>query len=152
MAWKPSNIIRFYYRSDQANCVVNMSFDVPVVSALIRRIAICEPKAWFWWRGGNENTSAPVYLRALKSNVMGIASTTDWTNVLLLELRSNGRVDCGARRIRHQILPRRTYASVRRPSVRHWLRHRACSCKPSLPSTKRTQLTRFRMQSGSRQT
>src|SRR5258708_29717441 len=76
-----SNIIAalYYAVQHQAN-VVNMSFDVSSPSpALNQAIAFANQKGVVLVASaGNENTSAPLYPPALKSNVMGIASTTDW--------------------------------------------------------------------------
>ncbi len=76
-----SNIIAalYYAVQNQAN-VVNMSFDVSSPSpALNQAIAHANQKGVVLVAAaGNENTSAPVYPAAIKGNVMGIASTTDW--------------------------------------------------------------------------
>jgi len=76
-----SNIVAalYYAVQHQAN-VVNMSFDVSTSSA-----ALSQAVSYANQNGvvlvaaaGNENTNAPVYPAALNSNVMGIASTTNW--------------------------------------------------------------------------
>jgi len=76
-----SNIIAalYYAVQHQAN-VVNMSFDVSSPSpALNQAVAYANQKGVVLVAAaGNESTSAPVYPAALKGNVMGIASTTDW--------------------------------------------------------------------------
>jgi subtilisin family serine protease len=76
-----SNIIAalYYAVQHQAN-VVNMSFDVSSPSpALSQATAYANQKGVVLVAAaGNENTSAPVYPAALKGNVIGIASTTDW--------------------------------------------------------------------------
>ena len=76
-----SNIVAalYYAVQHQAN-VVNMSFDVSSPSpALNQAVSYANQKGVVLVAAaGNENTSAPVYPAALKGNVMGIASTTDW--------------------------------------------------------------------------
>jgi subtilisin family serine protease len=76
-----SNIIAalYYAVQHQAN-VVNMSFDVSSPSpALNQAVSYANQKGVVLVAAaGNESTSAPVYPAALKGNVMGIASTTDW--------------------------------------------------------------------------
>jgi subtilisin family serine protease len=76
-----SNIVAalYYAVQHQAN-VVNMSFDVSSPSpALNQAVAYANQKGVVLVAAaGNESTSAPVYPAALKGNVMGIASTTDW--------------------------------------------------------------------------
>ena len=76
-----SNIVAalYYAVQHQAN-VVNMSFDVSSPSpALNQAVSYANQKGVVLVAAaGNESTSAPVYPAALKGNVMGIASTTDW--------------------------------------------------------------------------
>jgi subtilisin family serine protease len=76
-----SNIVAalYYAVQHQAN-VVNMSFDVSSPSpALNQAVAFANQKGVVLVAAaGNESTSTPVYPAALKGNVMGIASTTDW--------------------------------------------------------------------------
>lgn len=76
-----SNIIAalYYAVQHQAN-VVNMSFDVSTSSsALGQAVSYANQNGVVLVAAaGNENTSAPVYPAALNSNVMGIASTTNW--------------------------------------------------------------------------
>jgi subtilisin family serine protease len=76
-----SNIVAalYYAVQHQAN-VVNMSFDVSTPSpALSAAISYANQQGVILVAAaGNESTSAPVYPAALNSNVMGIASTTDW--------------------------------------------------------------------------
>src|SRR5258708_22664268 len=74
-----SNMIAalYYDVQHQAN-VVNMSFDVSSPSpALNQAIAYANQKGVVLVAAAeNENTNAPLHPAALKSNVMGIASTT----------------------------------------------------------------------------
>jgi subtilisin family serine protease len=76
-----SNIVAalYYAVQHQAN-VVNMSFDVSSPSsALSQAVAYANQKGVVLVAAaGNESTSTAVYPAALKGNVMGIASTTDW--------------------------------------------------------------------------
>src|SRR5260370_15995073 len=69
----------YYALQHQAN-VVNMSFDVSSPSpALNQAVAYANQKGVVLVAAaGNESTSAAVYPAAIKGNVMGIASTTDW--------------------------------------------------------------------------
>src|SRR5207248_812471 len=76
-----SNIIAALYYAVQNHAnVVNMSFDLSSSSSALNRAVSYANKAGVVLvaAAGNENTSAPVYPAAMKGNVVGIASTTDW--------------------------------------------------------------------------
>jgi subtilisin family serine protease len=76
-----SNIVAALYYAVQHNAkVVNMSFDVSTPSqALSQAIAFANQSGLVLVASaGNENTSSPVYPAALNTNVMGIASTSDY--------------------------------------------------------------------------
>lgn len=76
-----SNIVAALYYAVQHNAkVVNMSFDVSTPSqALSQAIAYANQSGLVLVASaGNENTSSPVYPAALNTNVMGIASTSDY--------------------------------------------------------------------------
>jgi subtilisin family serine protease len=76
-----SNIVAALYYAVQQNAdVVNMSFDVSTPSqALTQAISYANQSGLILVAAaGNENTSAPVYPAALNSNVMGIASTSNY--------------------------------------------------------------------------
>jgi subtilisin family serine protease len=76
-----SNIVAalYYAVQHQAN-VVNMSFDVSTPSsALSQAVSFANQNGVILVAAaGNENTNTPVYPAALNTNVMGIASTTNW--------------------------------------------------------------------------
>ena len=76
-----SNIVAalYYAVQHQAN-VVNMSFDVSTPSSALSQAVSYANKnsVVLVAAAGNESTSAPVYPAALSSNVIGVASTTDW--------------------------------------------------------------------------
>jgi subtilisin family serine protease len=76
-----SNIVAalYYAVQHQAN-VVNMSFDVATPSAALSQAISYANQSGVVLvaAAGNESTSSPVYPAALNSDVMGIASTTDW--------------------------------------------------------------------------
>jgi subtilisin family serine protease len=111
-----SNIIAaLYYAVQHKANVVNMSFDVSTPStALSQAVSYANQNGVVLVAAaGNENTSAPVYPAALNSNVMGIASTTDW------DVRSNfsnyGNTDVWLAAPGEQIIttfPGGTYASA----------------------------------------
>jgi subtilisin family serine protease len=69
----------YYAVQNHAN-VVNMSFDLSSSSSALSRAVSYANKAGVVLvaAAGNENTSAPVYPAAIKGNVVGIASTTNW--------------------------------------------------------------------------
>ena len=76
-----SNIVAaLYYAAQHGANVVNMSFDVSSSSpALNAAISYAHQQGLILVAAaGNEDTSAPVYPAALNSNVMGIASTSDY--------------------------------------------------------------------------
>lgn len=76
-----SNIVAALYYAVQHHAnVVNMSFDVSTPSAALSQAVSYANQSGIILvaAAGNENTSAPVYPAALNSNVMGVASTTDW--------------------------------------------------------------------------
>lgn len=76
-----SNIVVALYYAVQHNAnVVNMSFDVSTPSAaLSQAISYANQQGVVLVAAaGNENTSSPVYPAALNSNVMGIASTSNY--------------------------------------------------------------------------
>jgi subtilisin family serine protease len=76
-----SNIVAalYYAVQHQAN-VVNMSFDLSTPSAALSQAVSYANQSGVVLvaAAGNDNTSAPAYPAAMKGNVMGIASTTDW--------------------------------------------------------------------------
>lgn len=76
-----SNIVAaLYYAAQHGANVVNMSFDVSSSSpALNAAISYAHQQGLILVAAaGNEDTSSPVYPAALNSNVMGIASTSDY--------------------------------------------------------------------------
>ena len=76
-----SNIVAALYYAVQHHAnVVNMSFDLTSSSSSLNHAASYANKAGVVLvaAAGNENTSAAVYPAALKSYVVGIASTTNW--------------------------------------------------------------------------
>lgn len=76
-----SNIVAaLYYAAQNGANVVNMSFDVSSSSpALSSAISYANKQGLILVAAaGNEDTSSPVFPAALNSNVMGIASTTDY--------------------------------------------------------------------------
>lgn len=76
-----SNIVAALYYAVQNHAnVVNMSFDLSYSSSALNRAVSYANKAGVVLvaAAGNENTSARVYPAAMNSQVVGIASTTNW--------------------------------------------------------------------------
>ena len=76
-----SNIVAaLYYAVQHKANVVNMSFDLTSSSPSLNQAVSYANKAGVVLvaAAGNENTNAAVYPAALNSNVVGIASTTNW--------------------------------------------------------------------------